>query len=811
MTSTLRSLAKRPVFSLTVIATLAFGLGLVSAILSLLYEVQVRPLPFPEPERLTSVWARNESQGWLRASASLPELRDLQQRSPAFAHISPFIADRDFTLATDGRPPVTAETAFIGERYLSLQGAPLVAGRFFSAEECREGSGATLAVVHHRFWQEKLGGRTDVVGSTVRLNNRVFTIVGVLGENYRDLTERWVRTELFIPLSQAHLLYGDAVYTTRGGRQFTGLTQLAPGVTLTAAQAEANRVAAELQREFPVDHTGFTFLLETPRTFLFGEVRRLALALAVGAAVVLLITLVNLSQLFLIQGEARRGEFAIRAALGANRHQLARTCLVDAGVLCAIGGALGLLVAHGMVAAFNREGFLDLPTFTGVQVNLASATATAAILAAAAALFGWLPARRAQRVDLRDALQAGARSTGDRGSNLRRHLLIAAQLAFAAALLVAAVNTVRSLRALQTMPLGYEPTRVLSASYMIDRARYPDRAALRRFNEQLLASLSTLPQVGSAALWGPLAPGRAWYNITTTPSHLDPTEVPHQTMTRRLHVSPGGLATMGIALQQGADFNPAPPATGGLEGIISAKLARRFWPAGDAVGQTIFLGGNRAQAVTVVGIAADVLQNGRTYDEATAMGDIYLNALQVPSAQSTVALRFSGDAAPVIAALRESVARIDPLLALTEIVTLESRLEREAGPQQLAAAMFGRYALLALLLAGLGIYGVLAFAVAQRKREFGVRLAIGAQPAQVVTGLLRTSLPWIFGGVLAGLAIAWASAGMLQAIMVRGVAATNWPVFAGVGAAVALLGLAASLIPAWRASRTDPLVALRSE
>lgn len=815
MKSTLRSLLRRPVFSLTVVGTLALGLGLATAILSLLTEIYLKPLPYPDAARLGLLFGTYPERGWHRASVSVPEVWDVAQRSTLFESTHVFAAFRNLNLTGHG-PSEVIETNFCEAGHLTAQGARPLLGRLFTAAETTRDSATPVVILAYRFWKNRLGLAPDVLGTTIELNGRPFTVIGVLPEDYRDIGERWQPTEIFVPLGFAPLAYQAGMFEQRGAREFYGLVRLKPGATAAQAQQELDRIAAELARAHPADHEGRGLRLLSLREYFYGDIDRLALALGAGAAFVLLITCVNLAHLLLVQGESRRGELAVRAALGASRGELVRQTLMSVGVLSALGAGAGLALGFALVGIFNREGVLQVPTFTVFSVSPAAVAGALALTLACAAGFGVLPAWRASRVDLRAALQSSAaRSTGGRAETLRRHTLIAAEVALATLLLVGAGLTAVSLRQLAATPPGYNPDRLLTATFELDRGRYPNRPALTAALRRIETELAALPGAPDVTLWGMRILGRASYNVFTTPGPLDPAERQNQFMTRRLHVMPDGFRVLDIPLLAGGTFSPTlAPDREPYEVVIGENYARRFWPdkpLPEIVGQTVFIHSGSPRPARVVGIAADVKHSGRTYDERQLIGDVYLSQHQWGVASQAVLLRYRGDPAALPAGIKAALARFDPEIALTDVATMNTRLEREQGVQELTASLFGVYATLATLLAAVGVYGVLSFAVARRTREFGVRLAVGARPGQVLGRVLRQGTAWIGLGVAAGLLVAWHASSALQGLLVPGVSATDARVFLTCGAAVLALGIFACLVPAWRASRTDPLVALRSE
>lgn len=807
---TLRSLRQRPVFSLTVVATLALSLGLAAAILSLLNEVFFQPLPYPRSDRLAVLTSTFPAQNWPNASASVPELRDVAARSRTLDTVAAYAAFRALTLTGDG-PAEQVATTFCDAHYLTLQGAVASRGRLFTPAEAQRGTEAPFVVVKHRFWKNKLGGRENVVGETLRLNGRTFTVIGVLPDGFRSVAEQRDRADIFVPFQYAPLLYSEQMWENRGGREFWSLARLKPDVTVESAQQELDAIALQLAAEFPESQQGRGFRLHPLRTYFYDEVRGVALALGAGAAFVLLIACVNLAHLFLVRGEARRRDFAVRAALGAGRGQLLRQCLAEIAVLGVAGGAIGIALSFQFVDLFNREGALRVPTFTTFAISPAIVAATLVVLVGCALGFGLWPALRASRVDLREALSAGDRSGGDKAGARRRFAFISAEVALAVLLLIGAGLTLRTLLQIGQRHPGYDPERLLTAVVELDRSRFTNVESIARADRQLHEQIQNLAGVETAVLWGPRVPGRATFNVLTTPPGLDVTDPKNRYMTRRHSVTPDALSALRIPLVAGSYFNPALGHDAPLEVIVGENYVRRFFPNGDAVGQTLkIVGRGRTLDARIIGVARDVRHLGRTFDESGIIGDIYFSMWQMPSASLAILLRYQGDSAAALAALRERVTRFDPTIALADVATMEMRNARQEGMQAFTASVFSVYAALATFLAALGVYGVLSFVVSQRTREFGVRLAVGAQPRQILGQLLREGFFWIGLGAAAGLGGALFLSRLIKSLLID-VAPTDPLVFAATGGIVLVLGLIACLIPAWRAARTDPLVALRSD
>lgn len=808
-----RSALRRPGFSFVVILIVALSAGLATTAGNLAYQTLLRPLPYAQAERLFVLSSTNPPEGWWEAPGSAAEFRRYEADARLEDGLAVFFDQGavNFAPTAPGTAAERVPASYVEHDFFALLGVPAAQGRTFSEEETRAGTAHPVAVVSHRFWQTKLGARADVVGSTLRLAERDYEIVGVMPAGYRDVSLESGDPQVWLPFPLATTPLGPDLYSNYALRRCRALGRLAAGAPRAAAQAEADAIGRALDRERPAETLGRGFLVQPLRHYFFWRVQKPILALFAGALLVLGIAAVNLTNLFLVQGLRRAQELAVRSALGADTRRITQTVLADALVPLAVGATAAVTVAFGLAALLRRASVLVLPEFVSLDLSPVALGASLAVLALLVAATTFAPVRRAQRVDLRAALQSGSKGASDAGSARSRHILIAAEVALAALLLVGTGLTAKSLGEMMRRPVGFRAENMLTLSVRLDRSRWPAPADRAAFTRRLHDAIQGAPGASAATVWAGSMLGSGGWVTNLTPGHLDPRDPQNAKTFQRLGPAPGALAMAGVQMLRGRDFSAGAQPEQPAEMVIDEKLGRTLWPNEDPLGKTAFIGLNPERRAVVVGIVAPVRNRGRTYDEATATGDAYFSPFQQPMDQVNFLLRVAGGMeAAALAHVRAGVARLDPNLALHDVQTMPARLEEEERTPRFTATILAAYAGISLLLTVVGVYGVLAFSVAQRRREFGVRLALGAQRGQVTGQVLRQSGAWIGGGLVVGLALAAALAPQLGDLLI-GVSPRDPAVLVGVAVLIAACGLCAAFVPAWRAARADPMQALRAE
>lgn len=701
--------------------------------------------------------------------------------------------------------------ATVTEGFFPMLGVAPALGRGFSDREAVDGN-TRVTVLSHELWTRRFGADRSILGRSVRLGGEPYEVIGVMPAGARFPED----AELWMPLSFDGSLQG--LREARGALFLPVFGRLADGVSLARAQAEMDAVAARLAERYPDANAGTGILLEPLEETLVGDVRQTLLVLLGAVALVLLIACANLANLLLARGAGHGRELAIRAALGAGGGGLARRVLVESLLLGLAGGALGVVGAMAGVRALLALAPADLPRIAALGATSAigvDAPVLAFALAAALAtglLFGLLPAIRAARVSPGEVLRTGGSgSVGPGGPlNRARHAFVAVQFALALVLLAGAGLMVRSGILLQRVDPGFEPRGVLSFRISLPPAEYPEEESVRSFYRRLLESLEGSPGVESAdaisALMLSRLPGSASISVegATDVSAADASlPVPYDA------VSPGFFRTLRIPLHAGRTFTDADREGRPPVAVVNRSLARRYFPDGGAVGGRFTFGEVAADTewFEIVGVVGDARRSGLDQE---ARPSIYLPTGQWTPHQMTVVARTTGDPAALVPAVRRAVRELDPEQPVTEVRTLGEALSRSGATRRFATWLIGLFSVLAVLLAAVGIYGVMAYVVGRSRREIGVRIALGAHPRQVARGVVARGMKVVLAGLVAGLAGAFAVTRYLETLLFR--TAPGDPLtFVLVVAALTAVALAANLLPARRAARTDPLTVLRED
>ena len=789
----LRSLRRHPVFAFTAILTLALGIGANTAIFSAVNGVLLRPLPYPEPERLITIWGHHASIG--RETASLPDFLDWR-KARSFSGMAAW-AGASYTVTGTGEPQVVTG-AQVTPNYFRVLGVTLPQGRDFRDEEAR--GGARVAVLSRGYWERAYGGRSDVIGRRITLSGAPYTIVGV-GARGLALPEE---VDIWTPLQTD---------TTLGRRNdfLQVIGRLAPGVTPQAADAELTTIARRLEAEYPNSNAGWGVELIGLQERIVGEIRPALLVFMGAVLLVLLIVCANVANLMLARVAAREREVTIRAALGASRRRLMRQLLTESVLLALCGGVLGLGLAVWGVSALRSLNPGTLPRLDEVRLD-GGALAFALLLSLGTGLlFGVVPAVRVLGFDLRGGLAEGGRAlAGARSGARTRTALVLAEVALASVLLVGAALLLRSFVRLQHVDPGFTTQGILTARVTLPRARYDDPARQAAFADALLERARALPGVTSAAVAtsAPVDDGLPYWAIALAGVDQPPPNVVQDAVVYR--TSPDFFRTFGLPLLRGRLFEAADRSESAPVAIVSQSLAQRYWPGRDPIGSRLTFGDpadSTTTWMTVVGVVGDVRQEGAV---SPAYPQIYVPFTQISSRSMVVALRTGQDPLALVPSLKQALAGVDPNLALSRVATMQQRLANTLARPRVNALLLAAFAATALILAALGIYGVIAYSVVQRTREMGIRIALGARAEDVLGLVMRQGITPVLIGLAIGLAVAAAGSRVLRSLL-YGVAGTDLATYAVVAAFLAAVAVAASYVPARRAARADPMTALRTE
>lgn len=805
----LRSLVKSPAFTLVAVATLALCIGANSAIFSVVNAILLKPYPWPGSERLVYVSDVFPKLGGSNVgNTSIPDYIDLRAGVPSFAEtvlISGFSANLSF----DGNPERVYGITATPSLFSLLQTQPAL-GRGFTDAEAEPGAARTV-VLNDAFWKARFAGDRAVMGKTLRLNGELYTIVGVMPEGFYFPS---LRAQFYVPYAFTPEQKSDE---QRYNQFSTALARLKPGVTLATAQREIDAVHRGIRERLPsareeYEATGFGSAVAGYLETNVEDVRAMLWLLQAGVAAALLIGCANVANLLLARASARSREFAIRSALGAGRGRLIRQLLVESLVLFLLGGALGLLVASWSLGAVNALGVGNLPRGFGVSLDARVFAFTLLSALGTGLAFGALPAFSSTRGNAAEALKsAGARATAGRRQLWLRGALAVTQVALSLMLLATSGLLLRSFQRVQEVSPGFSTDHALTAALSLPASRYPTPEKRAAFAAQLTERLAAIPGVTAAGLTSalPFAGGNPQGGYQIEGYDPGPGKPNPNGMIRQ--VSAGYFKALGIPLLRGRLIEPAD--TLGRENVvvIDRYLAERYWPGQDPIGKHVSRGGGATQGNgkwTIVGVVGTIKH--WELDQEVKKETLYFPYQQTPNAGFTVVVKTATEPAALIAAIRDAVRAVDPDQPIFDIKTMEARLDESLQRRRAPMLLLTIFAGVALVLASLGIYGVLAFSVAQRTSEFGIRMALGADRRSILQLIVGQGVRLVGLGLVLGLGGYFALSSFIKTLLF-GVAPTDPTTLIGAPLLLALVALAACLLPARRATKVDPMVALRTE
>ncbi|HET9531507.1 MAG TPA: ABC transporter permease [Blastocatellia bacterium] len=796
----LRMLIKNPGFTAVAVLTLALGIGANTAIFSVVNTVLLQPLPYNDPDRLVMVWEEDTKRGYPRDTPAVANFIDWRDQNQVFEAMAA-MADASFNLTGAGEPE-RLEGRRVSASLFPLLGVEPHLGRAFLPEEDQP-SVNRVVILSHGLWQRRFGSDNEIMGKPLTLNGESYTVVGVMPPGFRFPNGE---TGLWVPIA-----FTPQQAASRGSHYLNVVARMKPGITLEQAQAEMSTIAERLQQQYPDTNTGLGAVVVSLHEQLVGDIKPALLVLLGAVGFVLLIACANVANLLLARAAARQKEIAVRTALGASRLRLLRQFLTESVLLSALGGGGGLLMALWGVNLLRTFIPKNISQVQSITIDAGVLVFTLLVSLLTGLIFGLAPAAQASSFNLNETLKEGGRdsATGSRGNRIRG-LLITTEIAVSLILLIGAGLLINSFLRLRSVDPGFRTDNLLTMRIVLSEQKYTDQPRRAAFYRELVRRIESLPGVQSAAVtnWIPLVlqGDSIGVSIEGQPDP-GPGQMPI-VVTRVIH--PNYFRTMGIELLEGRQFDERDRVDSHRVIIVSETMARRFWPGEVAVGKRIKPGPLNSSApwLEIVGVVKDVRQ--------FELGANPKPQMYVPYEQpvffrpSHLVIKTDVEPLGLAAAVRSTVWEIDKDQPVSNITTMEGVLSESIARQRFSTLLLGIFATVALVLAAVGIYGVMSYSVAQRTHEMGLRMALGAQSRDVLKLVIGQGLRMAIAGITVGLAAAFALTRLMGSLL-YGVSTVDPLTFAGVTLLLLSVALAACYVPARRATKVDPMIALRYE
>lgn len=801
-----RALLKHPGFMIVAVLALALGIGANTAIFSVVNSMLLRPLPFSEPDRLLQVWEANVKRGRMEMPVSFPNFADWRDQNHVFEQVVAY-SDWSFNLTGAGEPE-RIRSAIVSPAFFSTLGINPIHGRVFLPEEDQKGKDFVV-VMGEQLWRRRYNSDPNIIGQAINLGGQSFTVVGVIAQG-AQMPILPNNIELWAPVSQG---FG---FTNRGGHYLSVIARLKPSVTREQAQAEMDSLAAALAAKYPDTNLDFGIRLIALHEQITGDFKPALLVLLGAVVFVLLIASANVANMLLARATDRQKEIAIRSALGARRSRIIRQLLTESLLLSIIGGTAGLLLALWGIDLLVALSPSDLPRVKEVAVDGRVLGFTLAVSLLTGIIFGFAPALQASRPDLNETLKEGGRSaTGGKGRRRLRSLLVVSEIALSLMLLVGAALFMRSFLKLESVNPGFNPENVLTMQLDLSGPNYKTGEQVIAFQNQLLDKIKALPGARSVATRSstPIAADSP-YAYLVFAIEGRPVDKANRSVAYYNAVSPDYFQTMEIAVVKGRQFDTHDRMKAQNVAIINETLARRFLPGEDPIGKRITLNDDNPKEeewATIVGVVKDT--KPRALDSESA-AELYMPYDQQPESYMSLMIRTTDKSESMAAAVRAEVESLDPNQPVFSIRTLSNVLSQSVAMPRFRTLLFIIFALIALILAVVGIYGVMSYSVMQRAHEIGIRMALGAKASDVLKLVVGEGLALALAGIAIGLAASFALMKSVESLiegLLFGVSVTDPLTFASIPAVLAVVAIVACAVPARRATKVDPMAALRHE
>jgi len=812
----LRQLIKHPAFTIVAVLTLALGIGANTAIFSVVNAVLLKPLPFPNPDQLIAVGmtnTREKNPSGELGSFSYPDYFDFREQNRTLANIAIF---HERTLALTGEAEATSLLAVRSSAdLLDVLGIKPALGRTFAREDEQAGGGpgGFKVILGNNFWRKQYGGDPAVIGRTIQLERRAYNVIGVLPEGF-NFPIRTDTTDLYITFADlAATQDGSAPVTQqRGSHSLEGIARLKPGMTIEQAQADLSTIAAALEKQYPETNTNFGFASKPLREDLIGDVR-IALYVLFGAVVcVLLIANANVANLLLARASARGKEIALRAAMGASRIRIIRQLLTESLMLSGLGGLFGLLIAQWGTEALITAVPQNIPRISTIQLDASVLGFTLLISLATGIIFGLVPAWQASHVDLNSSLKSGSRTGGGgEGKGRVRNALIMAEVALALVLLISAGLLIQSFARLGRVQPGLRTDRLLTARVALSDVAYPKNENVIGFFDQFLSRIRALPGVEAASTIVPL-PLSGSNMVTSFDIEERPAPEGQRPGAPVRIIATDYFPTMGIPVRAGRVFDQRDQLDSTPVVIVNERFAQKFFPGQNVVGKRIMPGfsadDSGEKMREIVGVVGNVKHLSLRNEDSPEM---YLPRTQIPFNIMSIVIRTNvSDPSGLTNSLRKELAALDGTIPLTSVRVFDEYISRSLARARFNTLLLSIFAGTALLLTAIGIYGVMAYSVAQRTSEIGIRIALGAGRGSIFRLVVGQAMMLVGISLIVGVAGAFAATRLLNSLLF-GVGASDPVTFVSIVLLVSAVAFVAAWLPARRATRVDPIIALRAE
>ena len=795
-----RSLWRTPAFSIVVIVILGLGIGANTMIFDIVNGIVLRPRPYQDYQRNVEIAGVNLKEHENSLELSYPDFIDLRTRAKSFAHMAAYTGTQAYM--TLGKEPERFIATWVSPGMFATLGAKPTLGREFLPEEEQKARALTVIIISDRIWKERFQSAPDIIGRTVKMNGRVRQIVGVAPPEFRFPE----RSDFWIPN------YSDPVEESRSSRYLDVMALLKPGVTAQQANAEVAAIAADLARQYPNDDKGLSLRVANLREDITRDVGPMLLVMMAAVGFVLLIVCANVANLLLARGAGRRREVALRFALGATRGRVVRQLLTENLILSLLGGGLGLLLAMWGVDLVLSSIPVEFPYWMKFDMDMPIVLYMLAVSLVTAVVSGLTPALQTSQVDVHEALKEGGQhGTSGRRRNRLRSGLIVAEISLAVILLAGAGLMIRSFISGMQQRTALRPEGVVTATFTMPIAVYPNNAAKLAFMDRIIPAMAALPGVRAMSTVQvlPLS-GDSWTRNIWIEGDSQEKDAPRRLVFWGV-TRPGYFSAIGIPLRAGRDFNAQDDTSSAKVAIVSQSTARLYWKDKDPIGQRFKWGATDTTGwKTVVGVVGDVRQRADGDAGKRPPAHVYIPHTQEPLQTVILVARADGSPGALATAMRRTLQSLDPDMPLYDVRTMDESIRRGMWENRVWMSMMAAFAALALIIAAIGIYGVMAYSVAQRTQEIGIRMALGAAQRDVRRLIVGQAVRLTVIGLGIGLAGAYALT-RLMASLLFGVKPGDPPTFIGVTVILAASSLLAAWLPAERAARVDPMVALRTE